>query len=114
MQPNVPFDKRLKQITRRHDKMSNGVVRSVNSDGLIIARPRALRPRFPLRGLIVVLVIGFLFKGFLFAFLGEADYSERVAALQDGTAMEKAGAWMMQPDPATLAVAGVMQSILPE
>ena len=114
MQPNVPFDKRLKQITRRHEKMANGVVRSVNPDGLIVARPRAYRPRFPLKGLIVVLAIGFLFKGFLFAYLGETAYAERVAMLQSGTAMEKAGAWVMQADPATLAVASVMQTVLPE
>jgi len=114
VEPNVPFDKRLKQINRRHEKMGRGVVRSVNSDGLIVARPRAYRPRFPLKGLIVVLAIGFLFKGFLFAFLGEAEYSERVAQLQAGTAMEKAGAWVMQPDPATLAIAGLMQTVLPE
>ena len=114
MQPNVPFDKRLKEINRRHEKMANGVVRSVNADGLIVARPRAYRPRFPLKGLIVVLAIGFLFKGFLFAFLGAEGYSERVATLQSGTAMEQAGAWVMQPDPATLAIANLMQTVLPQ
>ncbi len=112
MQPNVPFDKRLKQIERRHEKMSRGVVRSMNSDGLIVARPRAYRPRFPLKGLIVVLLIGFLFKGFVFAYLGEEAYAERVTSLQSGTAMEKAGAWVMQPDPATLLIANSIGAIL--
>ena len=114
MQPNVPFDKRLKQINRRHEKMENGVVRSVNSDGLIVARPRAYRPRFPLKGLLVVLAIGFLFKGFLFACLGEEGYAERIAGLQSGSAMEQAGAWVMQPDPATLAIAQLMQGVVAE
>ena len=59
--------------------MSNGVVRSVSSDGLIVAKPRLYRPRFPLKGLLAVLFLGFLFKGFLFAYLGEAGYAERVA-----------------------------------
>jgi hypothetical protein len=112
VQPNVPFDKRVKQISRRHEKMANGVVRRVNPDGLIVARPRAYRPRFPLKGLLVLLAIGFLFKGFLFAYLGESGYAERVATLQAGTAMERAGAWVMQPDPATLAIAGLVQPLI--
>lgn len=113
-QAHVPFDKRLKRIVRRHDKMSNGVVRTVNSDGLIVARPRLYKPRFPLKGLLIVLALGFLFKGFLFAYLGETAYLDRVAALQGGSVMEQAGAWVMQPDPATVAVAGGIQTILPQ
>jgi len=114
MQTNVPFDKRLKEINRRHSRMANGVVRKVNSEGLIVARPRAFRPRFPLKGLIVVLLVGFLLKGFLFAYLGEAAYGDRVAALQAGTTLEQAGAWIMQADPATVVVAGALRVILPE
>ena len=114
METNVPFDKRLKKIVRRHDKMSNGVVRRVNSDGLIVARPRLYKPKFPLKGLIVVLFLGLLFKGFLFTYLGEANYLERVATLQTGTLMEQAGAWIMQPDPATTIVAGGIQAVMPQ
>ena len=114
MQAHVPFDKRLKRIVRQHDKMSNGVVRRVNSDGLIVAKPRLYRPRFPLKGLLAVLFLGFLFKGFLFAFLGDAAYGERVAALQSGTVLEKAGAWVMQPDPITVLAANGIAMILPQ
>lgn len=114
MQANVPFDKRLKRIVRRHDKMSNGVVRTVTSDGLIVAKPRLYRPRFPLKGLLVVLMLGFLFKGFLFAYLGEAGYSDRVAALQGGTVLEQAGGWIMQADPVTFVVAEGIQTVLPQ
>ncbi len=114
MQANVPFDKRLKRIVRRHDKMANGVVRTVTSDGLIVAKPRLYKPRFPLKGLIVVLMLGFLFKGFLFAYLGEAGYAERVATLQGGTVLEQAGAWVMQPDPVTTIVAGGIATVLPQ
>lgn len=114
METNVPFDKRLKKIVKRHDRMSNGVTRRVNSDGLIVARPRLYKPKFPLKGLIVVLFLGLLFKGFLFAYLGEVNYMERVAALEAGTLMEKAGAWIMQPDPATMIVAGGIEAIIPQ
>jgi hypothetical protein len=114
VQAHVPFDKRLKRIVRRHDKMANGVVRTVNSDGLIVARPRLYKPQFPLKGLIVVLALGFLLKGFLLAYLGDAGYAERIAALQAGNVVEQAGAWVMQSDPVTAVVAGGIQSILPQ
>jgi len=114
VQANVPFDKRLKKIVRRHDKMSNGVVRSVSSDGLIVAKPRLYRPRFPLKGLLAVLFLGFLFKGFLFAYLGEAAYVERVATLQSGSTLEQAGAWVMQADPVTKLAGDGIATILPQ
>jgi hypothetical protein len=114
VQANVPFDKRLKKIVRRHDKMSNGVVRSVSSDGLIVAKPRLYRPRFPLKGLLAVLFLGFLFKGFLFAYLGEGAYVERVATLRGGSMLEQAGAWVMQADPVTKLAADGIATILPQ
>lgn len=114
MQANVQFDKRVKKIVRRHDKMSNGVVRRVNSDGLIVAKPRAYRPRFPLKGLVAVLLLGFLFKGFMLSYLGDAVYAERVATLQNGTALEQAGAWVMQPDPVTVMAAQGIAIIVPQ
>ncbi|WP_342070066.1 hypothetical protein [Yoonia algicola] len=94
--------------------MSNGVVRTINSDGLIVAKPRLYRPRFPLKGLLAVLFLGFLFKGFLFAYLGEAAYAERVATLQAGTVLEQAGAWVMQADPVTVLAADGIAMILPQ
>lgn len=112
-QAHVPFDKRLKRIVRRHDRMARGVVKTVNADGLIVARPRLYKPRFPLKGLIVLIAAGFIFKGFLFASLGETAYAERVASLRDGTVMEQAGAWVMQADPATALVAEGIKAILP-
>ena len=105
-QANVPFDKRLKRITRRHDRMGNGTVKTMTSDGLIVERPRMYKPRFPLKGLIVLLAIGFLFKGFMLSSLGEAGYAERVAGLSTGSVLEQGGAWVMQIDPATSYIAG--------
>lgn len=112
-QANVPFDKRLKRIVRRHEKMANGVVKTVSSDGLIVARPRLYKPRFPLQGLIIVLLLGFIFKGFLLSYLGDAGYADRLALLQQGSVMEQAGAWIMQPDPATVFFAQSIGNILP-
>jgi hypothetical protein len=111
-QANVPFDKRLKRIVRRHDRMANGVVTSVTADGLIVARPRVYRPRFPLKGLLALVVTGFLFKGFLYAALGGVAYEQRVAGLNDGSFVEQAGAWVMQPDIATVLIADKVKTIM--
>ncbi|PRY76938.1 hypothetical protein CLV80_107115 [Yoonia maritima] len=112
-QANVPFDKRLKRIVRRHDRMSHGVVKTVTADGLIVARPRAYRPRFPLKGILALVVTGFVFKGFLFASLGDQAYQERVSVLSAGSVMEQAGAWVMQPDVATMYIAEKVKTIMP-
>ncbi|PUB18532.1 hypothetical protein [Yoonia sediminilitoris] len=112
-QANVPFDKRLKRIVRRHDRMARGVVKTVNADGLIVASPRVYTPRFPLKGLAVLIVMGFLFKGFLFAYMGADAYNERVAALHAGSIMEQAGGWIMHADPATVMIAEGLEVVIP-
>ena len=112
-QAKVPFDKRLKRIVRNHDRMAQGYVKVVTADGLIVARPRVYKPRFPLKGLAVLLFAGFLFKGFVFASLGQGTYADRVASLENGSVMEQAGAWVMQPDIATIYIAEMLSKILP-
>ena len=107
----VPFEKRLRRIVKNHQRMGNGVVHSVNSNGLIVARPKIYNPRFPLRGLLLLVATAFLFKGYIHATLGEAVYAERVAGLADGNMIEQAGAWVMQADTATIAVSTVLQSV---
>ena len=106
------FDKRLKNIQRKHDRLAQGSIRTINSDGLIVVKPRMYKPMFPLKGLLAILFIGFLFKGFLFAYLGEDAYVERVVALREGTVMEQAGAWVMSPDPVTVVTAQGINSLL--
>ncbi len=113
-QAGVPFDKRLKRIVRRHDKMANGVVRTVGSDGLIVARPRSYTPRFPLKGILLLVVVGFLFKGFLFAGMGAETYNSRVGLLLQGSTVEKVGAWFLQADPATVYIGETISSVLPQ
>ncbi len=102
---SMPFDRRLKRIVRNHKRMSRGVKHRVSSSGLIVARPRIYNPKFPIKGLTLAIVAMFAFKGFLHATLGEQTYDLRVAELASGTAVEKAGAWVMQADPATSMIA---------
>lgn len=112
VQANTPFEKRLKHIMRKHDQLAKGAVKTVTSDGLIVLKPRAYRPKFPLRGIIVVLVAGFAFKGVLLASIGDAAYAARVADLAQGGMVDRIGAWVMQIDAATMLIADFISSHL--
>ncbi len=94
------FDRRVRKIQKRHRKLAHGYVQSVGHDGLIVVRPRR-RIRFPWKGIAMVLLALFAFKGFLHAQLGDGIYDQRVAKLQNGTVIEKVGGWAMQADPLT-------------
>lgn len=107
----TPFDRRLKKIVRRHRRLNAGAVHRIDSTGLISARPRIYNPRFPLRGLLLLVVAGFAFKGFLHANLSASVYDARVAELSAGSTVEKAGAWVMQSDPATLIISGFWKKL---
>lgn len=99
------FDHRLGQITKRHERAANGTAYRVSKSGLIVATPRRFRPRFPFKGVALLIVSLVAFKGFLLAYLGPEIYAERVAILQNGSLVEQAGAWVLRVEPATTAVA---------
>ena len=107
----VRFEKRLRRIVREHQRMANGVTHTIRHDGLIVARPRVYNPKFPLRGLLLLVGAALFFKGYIYATLGATAYGERIALLAEGSAVEKVGAWIMQADAATLAVAQLLGSI---
>jgi hypothetical protein len=106
------FDRRMRRINRRHSKLSQGYVTAVNGDGLVIARPQRRSNRGTLRGLVVILVVMLLFKGFLHAQLGPQAYTDRVESLAAGTIIEQAGAWVMTPDPLTLWISAQVASLV--
>ncbi len=108
---DVPFEKRLRNIVRNHQRMNHGAVHAIRSDGLIVARPRVYNPKFPLRGLVMLITAAVLFKAYIYASLGSATYSGRIDVLAQGSLFEKAGAWIMQPDAVTVAAAQVMTAI---
>lgn len=110
---DMTFDQRLRRVTRKHMAMARSGVRyRMGRDGLVSAVPRRRGPAFPLRGLVLLVAAAFLFKGFLLAWLGNDLYAERVAMLQSGSVFEQAGAWVMQADPATVTIAGVIRPYL--
>ncbi|MCK4712908.1 MAG: hypothetical protein KAT26_08520 [Marinosulfonomonas sp.] len=108
------FSKRVGRIDKRHDQLAGGYVASVNHDGLIVARVRRRSgPRFPWKGVALCFVAFFAFKAFLLVQLGEATFNERVGKLQEGTVVEKVGAYAMSADPLTSWIASQIRSVLP-
>ncbi|SPF77320.1 hypothetical protein ALP8811_02347 [Aliiroseovarius pelagivivens] len=100
------FRKRVRQIDRRHTKLARGYVHLVERDGLLVPQETHLKSHsFPLRAILLVLVGFVLFKGILVSQVGLSSYTTRLESLAEGGAIEKAGAWLMQIDPFTLAVA---------
>lgn len=107
---HAPFEKRLRKIVRTHERMANGVTHTMRKDGLIVAKPRIYNPRFPLKGMLLLILTAFVFKGYIYASLGPADYETRVAALSEGTLIEQAGAWVMTADIVTVQIGTLMNS----
>jgi hypothetical protein len=103
------FDNRLRRIQRSRVKLANGYVSVVGDYGLIVIKPRRQAARFVLRPF-VFLAIGLLvFKSLILAALGQPVYEDRLAALQDGSTIERAGAWVMQIDPVSEGLAAQMR-----
>jgi hypothetical protein len=109
----LQFNNRLRLLGRKHSKMANGYTTQMRSDGLIVVKPRrSARRGFPLKGLVFLALGLFGFKALILASLGPDGYGERVAKLQDGTVVERGGAWVMQVDPATQVLADLMGPVL--
>ena len=105
------FDKRVEKIVRTHERMASGVTHKMGKDGLIVAKPRIYNPKFPLKGLLLLIAAAFIFKGYIYASLGAEEYATRVAGLADGTLIEQAGGWIMYADAATVFIGNLMTSI---
>ena len=106
------FERRMRRISRRHTKLSQGYVTSVNDDGLVVARPRRRGSRSTLRGLALIFIVIMVFKGALYAQLGAAAYDERIDTLAGGNLVEQAGAWVMVADPITLWISANFVSLV--
>lgn len=110
MTVDASLNKRLRRVVRKHERMKmNGTVHKVGRDGLIHTRPRLVKPQFPLKGLIVTLVLLVGFKAVLFAQNDSGNYEATVETLRAGTAVERVGAFVMQEDPVTSALGGYIK-----
>ena len=108
------FDKRMRRIMRNHEQLSRGHVTTVTRDGLIVARPRRRVMSFvPWRAILAILVLAMASKVALYVNLGPAAYEEIVASLSTGSEIERAGAYLMQADQATLWLAAQIEALMP-
>ncbi|MEX0285025.1 MAG: hypothetical protein AB3N23_10475 [Paracoccaceae bacterium] len=109
---NVDFDRRVRKLNRKHDAIARGYTTKIRKDGLIVVKPQRARIKLPMN-LILGLVAGLvLFKAVLMGSMGAASYDARVAKLSGGTPVEQAGAFVMQADPLSGALANWMAPYL--
>ncbi|MDA9207455.1 hypothetical protein N9O61_01080 [Octadecabacter sp.] len=107
---DATLNKRLRRVVRKHDKMrTNGVVHRVGRDGLIRSRPRLMRLQFPFKGVVIVFALLVAFKTMLIVQNGAGNHAAQVETLRAGTVVERAGAFIMQEDPLTTALAGFIK-----
>jgi hypothetical protein len=102
------FSDRLKKVSRKHARMANGYDAKVGRDGLIVFRPKRRKRGMPIRGHMLVGAAFLGFKALMIVQLGASTYDARVQALQDGTTLEQAGAFVMQADPISVGLAAQM------
>lgn len=106
------FQSRLKHINRKHTAMSEGFSAKMRPDGLLVIQPRRVQSRISARTVVIFAGAFLLFKGFLMAALGFSSYDERVRTLAEGSALERAGAFIMQADPASVYIAQKIGPVL--
>ena len=110
VETHAHFDHRLDKLGRKHEKLAKGYVTKLGEDGLIRAVPRAGRARnrngYSL--LLAVLVGSFLFKALMLSSAGPETYAERLSALQNGTLVERVGAFALAVDPVTEGLAATI------
>lgn len=106
------FEDRLRKLSHKHRRMAdNGIVRRMGPDGLILEYPRRRTPQFPWQSLAIVLGAAFMLKAAAFATLGSVAYDQRIAGFAEGSAAEQVAAFVLRADPATVAVAGLLDQI---
>ena len=106
------FERRMRRISRRHTRLSQGYRTEITGDNLVVAKPRAKSRAGTVRGLMIIFLTILIFKGFLHAQLGPLAYEDRVDRLSQGTIVEQAGAWAMTADPVTLWISQMVSSLV--
>ena len=89
------------------------VERRVTKDGLVVAvakKPR--RALIPYKAIFTAALIMVALKGYLLAELGPDQYTGQIERMRSGSAGEIAAAFLLDADPATKAVAGVLNNFV--
>lgn len=109
---HLEFETRLRRLMRKHRAMSRGYTMRMQSDGLIVAKPRRSASPISGRSILIFLAAFLIFKGFLIANLGGEGYDDRISRLESGTMVEQAGALAMQSDPISDLIASKLRPLL--
>lgn len=100
------FDGRLRRIGRIRRR--GGAFEAAGTLGSGRYYARAPQRRSIGRPLLLIVSACILMKAAMMAQIGEADYAARVATLSDGSQVEAVAAHLLQPEPISQAVAGVL------
>ncbi|GAB5448787.1 hypothetical protein [Gymnodinialimonas sp.] len=95
------FNERLNRIQRGRRRNRGGMGFVVHPDGVVapIGKPSSrLRFGFPLKGVLLGLMIAVAVKAYLMWFLGTDVYALEVQTLVTGAAFEQAAAMILMPD----------------
>lgn len=109
----LSFQKRVAELGRQHVVMARGYEMAVRRDGLMVVRAkRPARRRFvPLRA-VLYLCLGFCaIKALMVTAIGQSTYEMRLAKLAQGTVFEQGGAILMQVDPVTGFLSGILDQM---
>ncbi|TNF22292.1 MAG: hypothetical protein EP318_04005 [Rhodobacteraceae bacterium] len=106
------FDKRVRRISRRNRKLARGHVNFIDGTGIIRQRPRRGLRGLPIRGLMLIALSFFSFKGLLIAHQGVVQYEDRLTLLQEGSIFEQAAAWAMQIEPVAMKFAAFLSILV--
>lgn len=110
MSRSASFETRVEGIARNHARLKeNGAVSVVDATGLVTLLPRRRRRHVSPRPFVMALVAAMAGKAALLGALGPDTYAAKVEALRQGSTIERAGAWIMQPDPVTAAIAASLE-----
>lgn len=110
---NLTFDKRSRQILRHRRQIArHGGEFEIGPDGLLTVRRKRRSTGFPLRGILMLTVLFFGAKTLMLAHDGPQSYGERTARLAQGGVVERAGAWVLQADPVSLALSEAIRPFL--
>lgn len=107
MSRSIPdFDQRLKRVESRARRLAqDGSYTKMDRSGLVREYPRSRLPTFPWSMLVLLLLGALAFKAWLYVALGAARYSATLELLSEGSLSERIGAFIMQPEPLTQALA---------
>lgn len=106
------FDKRLKNIQQK-TLPNRRVERRVGKDGLVVEVVKKKRKALvPYRAILTAALMTVGVKGYLLAELGPDQYVGQIERMRGGHAGEIMAAFLLDADPATEFVAGVLEPII--